>query len=124
MEIKEIVNVIKEMPLTKVSELVKALEEEFGVSAAAPVAVATAQVAGAVDAVEEKTEFNVILTEINANRKAETIKIVKEITGAGLMDAKNMVEKLPATLKEKVATEVAKEIKEKFAAIEAKVELK
>ena len=125
MEIKEIVEVIKGMTLTQVSELVKALEEEFGVSAAAPVAVAAARVAGAAaPAAEEKSEYTVVLKAINAEKKAETIKVVKELTGLGLLDAKKLVDGAPATVKENASTEEAKEMKEKLEATGATIELK
>lgn len=126
MEINEIVEEIKKLTLVQVSELVKALEEEFGVSAAAPVAVAAAPVAGgaAPAAAEEKSEFDVVLTAFNAERKAETIRVVKEITGLGLLEAKAIVDGCPKTLKEKASSDEAKEMKEKLEAIEAKVELK
>ena len=126
MEIKEIVEVIKGMTLTQVSELVKALEEEFGVSAAAPVAVAAAPVAGAtpVASAEEKSEYTVVLKTANAEKKSETIKLVKEITGLGLMDAKKLVDGAPATIKENVSADEAKEIKEKLEGAGATVELK
>ena len=126
MEINEIVEEIKKLTLVQVSELVKALEEEFGVSAAAPVAVAAAPVAGgeAAPAAAEKSEFDVILTAFNADRKAETIRVVKEITGLGLLDAKAVVDGCPKAIKEKASADEAKEIKEKLEAIEAKVELK
>ena len=126
MEIKEIVEVIKGMTLTQVSELVKALEEEFGVSAAAPVAVAAAPVAGATPAAaaEEKSEYTVVLKTANAEKKSETIKLVKEITGLGLMDAKKLVDGAPATIKENVSADEAKEIKEKLEGAGATVELK
>lgn len=126
MEINEIVEEIKKLTLVQVSELVKALEEEFGVSAAAPVAVAAAPVAGgaATAAAEEKSEFDVVLTAINAERKAETIRVIKEITGLGLLEAKALVDGCPKTVKEKASADEAKEIKEKLEGIEAKVELK
>lgn len=125
MEIKEIVEVIKGMTLTQVSELVKALEEEFGVSAAAPVAVAAAPVAGvATPASEEKSEYTVVLKAFNADKKSDTIKAVKELTGLGLLDAKKLVDGAPATLKENVSTEEAKEMKEKLEATGATIELK
>ena len=125
MEIKEFVEVIKGMTLTQVSELVKALEEEFGVSAAAPVAVAAAPVAGAAaPAAEEKSEYTVVLKAINAEKKAETIKVVKELTGLGLLDAKKLVDGAPATVKENASTDEAKEMKEKLEATGATIELK
>ena len=125
MEIKEIVEEIKKLTLVQVSDLVKALEEEFGVSAAAPVAVAAAPAAGAAaPAAEEKSEFDVVLTGFNADRKAETIRVIKEITGLGLLEAKAVVDGCPKTVKEKASADDAKEIKAKLEAVEAKVELK
>ena len=125
-DIKNIVEEIKKLTIVEVSELVKALEEEFGVSAAAPVAVAAAPVAGgaAAPAAEEKSEFDVVLTAFNAERKAETIRVVKEITGLGLLEAKAIVDGCPKTLKEKASADEAKDIKAKLEGIEAKVELK
>ncbi len=125
MEINEIVEVIKGMTLVQVSELVKALEEEFGVSAAAPVAVAAAPVAGAAPAAsEEKSEYTVILKTVDAEKKPATIKVVKEITELGLLDAKKLVDGAPATIKENVSPEAAKEMKAKLEECGATVELK
>lgn len=127
MEIKELVEVVKGMTLSQVNELVKALEEEFGVSAAAPVAVAAAPVAaaaGAAAASDEKSEYTVVLASIDAEKKAGIIKVVKEITDLGLLDAKKLVDGAPATIKEGVSPESAKEMKEKLEAAGAKVELK
>ena len=90
--VEQILADIKELKLLEVAELVKAMEEEFGVSAAAPVAVAGGAAAEAAPAAEEKTEFNVVLKEIGGNKIA-VIKAVREITGLGLVDAKNLVEK-------------------------------
>ncbi len=97
-DIAKFIEEIKGMTVLELNSLVKAIEEEFGVSAAAPVAVAGAAAAEAAPAAEEKTEFNVVLKEIGANKIA-VIKAVREITGLGLVDAKNMVEKL-GTVKE------------------------
>ena len=97
-DIAKFIEEIKGMTVMELNSLVKAIEEEFGVSAAAPVAVAGAAAAAAAPAEEEKTEFNVVLKEIGANKIA-VIKAVREITGLGLVDAKNMVEKL-GTVKE------------------------
>ena len=97
-DIAKFIEEIKGMTVMELNSLVKAIEEEFGVSAAAPVAVAGAVAAAAAPAEEEKTEFNVVLKEIGANKIA-VIKAVREITGLGLVDAKNMVEKL-GTVKE------------------------
>ena len=97
-DIAKFIEEIKGMTVMELNSLVKAIEEEFGVSAAAPVAVAGAATAAAAPAEEEKTEFNVVLKEVGANKIA-VIKAVREITGLGLVDAKNMVEKL-GTVKE------------------------
>ena len=91
-DIAKMMEEIKSMTVMELNQLVKALEEEFGVSAAAPVAVAAAPAAAAAPAVEEKTEFNVVLKEIGANKLA-VVKAVKEATGLGLVEAKNLVEK-------------------------------
>lgn len=123
-DIKNLVEEIKKLTIVEVSDLVKALEEEFGVSAAAPVAVAAAPVAGApAAAAEEKTEFNVVLKEIGANKIA-VIKVVREITGLGLSEAKALVDGAPSTVKENVPTAEAKEIESKLKEAGATVELK
>lgn len=98
MDVQKLIEEVKGMTVLELNELVKALEAEFGVSAAAPVAVAGAAAAAAAPAEEEKTEFNVVLKEVGGNKIA-VIKAVREITGLGLVDAKNMVEKL-GTVKE------------------------
>ena len=116
-DIKNIVEEIKTLTIVEVSELVKALEEEFGVSAAAPVAVAAAPAA------EEKTEFNVFLKEVGANKIA-VIKVVREVTGLGLSEAKALVDGAPAMVKENVAAAQAKEFEAKFKEAGAVVELK
>ena len=113
---------VKSMTVVELNDLVKALEEEFGVSAAAAV-VAGPAVAGEAAVVEEKTEFNVVLTDVGANKIA-VIKAVREATGLGLMEAKAMVEGAPATVKENVATEEANALKAALEAAGAKVELK
>ncbi|MBQ7307174.1 MAG: 50S ribosomal protein L7/L12 [Clostridia bacterium] len=106
-DLNKIVEEIKELSIVEVSELVKLLEEEFGVSAAATVAVAAAPVE---EVKEEKTEFNVVMTATDAGQKIPTIKVLREITGLGLSDAKGLIDKVPVTLKENVPTEQAKEI--------------
>lgn len=118
---EEIIQAIKEMSVLELNELVKACEEEFGVSAAAPVAVAGAAVAGA--AAEEKTEFDVVLTSAGAN-KIKVIKVVREITGLGLKEAKEIVDGAPKTLKEAVSKEDAEDMKAKLAEVGAEVEVK
>ena len=108
---EEIIQAIKEMTVLELNELVTACEEEFGVSAAAPVAVAGGAVAGA--AAEEKTEFDVVLANAGAN-KIKVIKVVREITGLGLKEAKEIVDGAPKTIKEAVAKETAEEIKSRW----------
>ena len=115
---------IKALTVLELSELVKALEEEFGVSAAAPVAVAAAPAAGdAAPAAEEKSEFDVVLKEIGAN-KVQVIKAVRELTGLGLKEAKDLVDGAPKTVKEGLAKADAEEAQKKLEAAGAKVELK
>ena len=122
MTIQEIIEEIKTKTAVELCELVHALEEEFGVSAAAAV-VAGPAVAGEAAAAEEKSEFNVVLKETGANKIA-VIKVVREITGLGLVDAKNLVETAGAVIKENVPTEQAKEIEAKLKEAGATVELK
>ena len=112
---------VKELTVLELAELVKALEEEFGVSAAAPVAVAAAPAAAA--AAEEKTEFDVILKNAGAS-KMGVIKLVKEITGLGLKEAKELVDNAPKTVKEGLSKAEAEEMKAKLEEAGAKVELK
>ena len=119
----EIVEEIKTKTAVELCELVKALEEEFGVSAAAAVVAGPAVAGEAAAAAEEKTEFNVVLKEVGANKIA-VIKAVREATGLGLMEAKAMVEGAPATVKENVPTEEANALKAALEAAGAKVELK
>ena len=122
-DIKNLVEEIKKLTIVEVSELVKALEEEFGVSAAAPAAVAAAPAAGAAPAAaEEKSEFNVFLKEVGANKIA-VIKVVREVTGLGLSEAKAVVDGAPKMVKENVAAAEAKEIEAKFKEAGAVVEL-
>jgi len=111
------------MTVVELNDLVKALEEEFGVSAAAAVVAGPAVAGEAAAAAEEKTEFNVVLAEVGANKIA-VIKAVREATGLGLMEAKAMVEGAPATVKENVPTEEANALKAALEAAGAKVELK
>lgn len=122
MEINEIVSAIESLTLIQASELVKALEEKFGVSAAAPVA--AAGVAGApAAAAEEKTEFDVVLKSAGGNKIA-VIKVVREITGQGLAEAKATVEGAPSTLKEAVSKDEAEALKKQIEEAGGKVELK
>ena len=118
---EQIIEAIKEMSVLELNELVKAFEEEFGVSAAAPVAVVGGAAAGA--AAEEKSEFDVVLTNAGAN-KIKVIKAVRELTGLGLKEAKEIVDGAPKTLKEAVAKEEAEDMKAKLAEVGAEVELK
>ena len=117
---EDIIQAIKEMSVLELNELVTACEEEFGVSAAAPVAVAGAVAGGAA---EEKTEFDVVLASAGAN-KIKVIKAVRELTGLGLKEAKEIVDGAPKTIKEAVAKEEAEEMKAKLAEVGAEVELK
>jgi large subunit ribosomal protein L7/L12 len=125
--IDEIVEAIGNMTLLEVAELVKKLEEKFGVSAAAVVAAAPAAVAGApagpAPAAEEKTEFTVILKSVGAN-KINVIKVVREITGLGLKEAKDLVESAPKPIKEGVSKEEAESIAKKLQEAGAEVEIK
>ena len=117
----ELIDAIKELSVLELNELVKACEEEFGVSAAAGVVVAAAG-AGAAPA-EEKTEFDVELTEVGPN-KVKVIKVVREATGLGLKEAKDLVDGAPKVLKQGASKEEAEEIKAKLEAVGAKVEIK
>ncbi|MCC6109545.1 50S ribosomal protein L7/L12 [Hugonella massiliensis] len=119
---EEIIEALKEMSLLEASELVKDIEETFGVSAAAPVAVAAAPAAGG-EAAAEKTDFDVVLEGFGDNKIA-VIKVVREITGLGLKEAKAAVEAAPNTLKEGVKKEEAEEIKAKLEEAGAAVTLK
>ena len=117
----EFIEAIKELSVLELNELVKACEEEFGVSAAAGVVVAGP--AAAAEEVEEKTEFDVELTEVGPN-KVKVIKVVREATGLGLKEAKDLVDNAPKTLKEAASKEEAEDIKAKLEAEGAKVTLK
>ena len=121
-DVMKLVEEIKELTLLEVNDLVKALEEEFGVTAAAPVMVAGGAVAGAA-AADEKTEFDVILASAGAE-KIKVIKVVREITGLGLAEAKALVDGAPKPVKEAAAKEEAEEIKTKLEEVGATVELK
>lgn len=120
---EEIMQAIEGMTVLELSELVKAMEEKFGVSAAAPVAVAAAAPATAGGAAEEKTEFDVILTNAG-EKKIGVIKVVRELTGLGLKEAKAVVDGAPAPVKEKVAKADADNMKAKLEEAGATVELK
>ena len=120
---EEIMQAIEEMTVLELSELVKAMEEKFGVSAAAPVAVAVVAAAGPAEAAEEKTEFDVELTEVGPN-KVKVIKVVREVTGLGLKEAKALVDGAPAPVKEGASKEDAEALKAKLEEAGATVELK
>jgi large subunit ribosomal protein L7/L12 len=122
-DLKSFVEEIKKLSVLEVSELVKMLEEEFGVSAAAPVAVMGGAAAPAAAAAEEKSEFTVVLKEAGANKIA-VIKVVKELSGLGLGEAKALVDGAPATIKENVPAEEAKAMEAKLKEAGATVELK
>ena len=123
MERQEILDAIKNMTVLELSELVKDLEEEFGVSAAAPLAVAAAPAEGGAAAEEEKTEFDVVLTEVG-QEKIKVIKTVREVTSLGLKEAKELVDNAPNAIKEAVSKEEAEELKAKFEEVGATIELK
>ena len=119
----EFIDAIKELSVLELNDLVKACEEEFGVSAAAGVVVAAAGAGATADPAEEKTEFDVELTEVGPN-KVKVIKVVREATGLGLKEAKDLVDSAPKTLKEAASKEEAEDIKTKLEAEGAKVTLK
>ncbi len=121
MELKDLVEEIKKLSLVEVSDLVKLLEEEFGVSAAAATVVAGP---AAAPAAEEKTEFNVVITATDASKKIAAIKAVREITGLGLGEAKAMVENVPAVVKENLPKAQAEELKATLTEAGCTVELK
>ena len=118
---QELIDAIKELSVLELNELVKACEEEFGVSAAAGVVVAAAGPAAAAD--DEQTEFNVELTEVGAE-KVKVIKVVREVTGLGLKEAKDVVDGAPKVVKEGASKEEAEDIKKKLEEVGAKVTLK
>ncbi|WP_156291773.1 50S ribosomal protein L7/L12 [Oceanobacillus salinisoli] len=118
---EEMISAIKEMTVLELNDLVKAIEEEFGVTAAAPVAVAGGAAGG--EAAEEKTEFDVVLESAGAS-KIKVVKAVREITGLGLKDAKDLVDNAPKAVKEGVSKEEAEEVKGKLEEAGASVEVK
>ena len=123
-KVEEIVETVKGLSVLELSELVKAFEEEFGVSAAAPVAMAAPGAAGPAEAAEEEqTEFDVVLSSIG-EKKINVIKVVREITGLGLKEAKALVDEAPKPVKEQVNKEEAESIKGKLEEAGASVELK
>ncbi len=121
-KVTKLIEDVKSLTVLELSELVKALEEEFGVSAAAPVAVAAAPAAAA-PAAEEKSTFDVVLKDIG-QQKIQVIKVVREITGLGLKEAKDLVDAAPKAVKEGVSKEDADSMKEKLEKVGAEVELK
>ena len=123
MNYEEIISAIEKMTILELADLVKAMEEKFGVSAAAPVAAAGAAAAAPAEAAEEKTEFDVVLKSAGSE-KIKVIKVVREITGLGLKEAKEAVEGAPKTLKEAVSKEDAEKIKAKLVEVGAEVEIK
>lgn len=123
-KVLNLIEEVKGLTVLELSEVVKALEEEFGVSAAAPMAVAAAPAAaGAAEAVEEKTEFDVVLTSAGAE-KIKVIKAVREITGLGLKEAKELVDNAPKPIKEGASKEESEELKAKLEEVGASVEVK
>ncbi|NLL04739.1 MAG: 50S ribosomal protein L7/L12 [Clostridiaceae bacterium] len=122
-KVTKLIEEVKAFTVLELSELVKALEEEFGVSAAAPVAVAAAPAAGGAAAAEEKTEFDVVLKDAGAE-KIKVIKVVREVTGLGLKEAKDLVDGAPKTIKENVAKADADAMVAKFKEVGATVEVK
>ncbi|MCJ8345346.1 50S ribosomal protein L7/L12 [bacterium] len=123
MDQAQLIETIEKMTVLELSDLVKALEDKFGVSAAAPVAVVAAGAVGAAAAEVEQTEFDVILKDCG-DAKIKVIKAVREVTGLGLKEAKAVVDGIPAPIKEKVSKDEANEIKEKLEANGAQVEIK
>ena len=122
-KVTNLIEEVKSLTVLELSELVKALEEEFGVSAAAPAVAVAAAPAAAAPAAEEKTEFDVVLKSAGAN-KIQVIKVVREITGLGLKEAKAVVDEAPKTVKEGVSKEDAESIKTKLTEAGAEVEVK
>ena len=122
LDIQKIIEEIKNATVVELNDLVKAVEEEFGVSAAA-MAVAAPSAGAAAPAEEEKTEFNVVLKDVGANKIA-VIKVIREVTGLGLAESKALADNAPSTIKENVAKEAANEMVEKFKAAGATAELK
>ena len=121
---EELVNAIAELTVLELSELVKAIEEKFGVKAAAPAVAVAAAAPAAAAAAEEKDEFIVVLTAVDAAKKIAVIKVVREITGLGLKEAKDLVEGAPKAVKENVAKAEAEELKKKITEAGGTVELK
>ena len=123
MNAQEIISAVESMTILELAELVKAMEEKFGVSAAAPVAVAAGPAAAAAETVEEKTEFDVVLKDVGAE-KIKVIKVVREQTGLGLKEAKAVVDGAPATVKEGLSKEDAEKMVAAFKEVGATCEIK
>lgn len=122
-DLESIANNLSELTVMEAADLVKVLEEKWGVSAAAPVAVAAVGAAGGAEAVEEKTEFDLILTAVG-DKKINVIKAVREVTTLGLKEAKELVDSAPKAVKEAITKDEAEELKKKFEAAGAQVEIK
>jgi large subunit ribosomal protein L7/L12 len=122
-KVAKLIEEVKNLTVIELSEMVKALEEEFGVSAAAPVAVAAAPAAAEAAQAEEKTEFDVVLKEVGAE-KIKVIKVVREVTGLGLKEAKDLVDNAPSTVKENIPKEEVAAIEAKFKEAGATTEVK
>ena len=122
-KVAQLIEQVKSLTVLELSEVVKALEEEFGVSAAAPMAVAAAPAAAAAAPAEEKTEFDVILKAAGDN-KMKVVKAVKDLTGLGLKEAKDVVDGAPKAVKEKVSKEAAEDLKKQLEELGAQVEIK
>ncbi|MDD5089689.1 MAG: 50S ribosomal protein L7/L12 [Candidatus Wallbacteria bacterium] len=120
----QIMEAIEKMTVLELSELVKAMEEKFGVSASAPMAMAMPMMAGPAAAAEEKTEFDAVLKSYDATDKIKVIKVVREVTGLGLKEAKDLVEAVPKALKTGIQKDEAAQIKEKFKECKAEIEIK
>ena len=122
-KVAQLIEQVKSLTVLELSEVVKALEEEFGVSAAAPMAVAAAPVAAAAAPADEKTEFDVILKAAGDN-KMKVVKAVKDLTGLGLKEAKDVVDGAPKAVKEKISKEAAEDLKKQLEELGAQVEIK
>jgi large subunit ribosomal protein L7/L12 len=122
-KVNEVLEIVKGMTVLELNELVKAFEEEFGVSAAAPVAVAAAPAAAAATVAEEQTEFDVVLTSVGG-QKVQVIKVVREATGLGLKESKDLVDAAPKAIKEGIAKADAEALKAKLEEAGATVEIK
>lgn len=120
---EQVIEFIENMSVLELSELVKELEDKFGVSAAAPVAVAAGPAGAAVEAAEEQTEFNVMLTAVG-DKKINVIKVVRAVTGLGLKEAKDLVDSAPSAIKEAVSKDEAEDVKKQLEEAGASIELK